>query len=100
KLSIFDLLVARLYKFINLRENWENSFEENERIKTYAQNNKRDTSIPYYFIQSLALHHGLSIKAREMLKIDDNILNSSTWDSLIRIVEEKVLIRLLDINEY
>ncbi len=100
KLSIFDLLVARLYKFINLRENWENSFEENDHIKTYAQNNKRDTSIPYYFIQSLALHHGLSIKAREMLKIDDNILNSSTWDSLIRIVEEKVLIRLLDINEY
>ncbi|CAL2085496.1 conserved protein of unknown function [Tenacibaculum sp. 190524A02b] len=100
KLSVFDLLVARLYKFINLRESWENAFDNSERIKKYALHNKRNTSIPYYFIQSLALHHSLSIKARDMLKINAEILNKNTWETIVSIVETKVLIRLLDINEY
>ena len=100
KLSIFDLLVARLYKFINLREKWEHAFDENEGLKKYAQNNKRDTSIPYYLIQSLALHNNLSVKARDILKINDSILNDSSWDDIIKVVENKVLVRVLDTNEY
>ena len=100
KLSIFDLLVARLYKFINLREKWEAAFDEYHSIQQYAHDNKRDTSIPYYFIQSLALFNGMSIKARDMLKIDDKILNNDLWDALVKKVDEDVLIRLLDINEY
>jgi uncharacterized protein with ParB-like and HNH nuclease domain len=100
KLSIFDLLVARLYKFINLREKWETAFDEHHSIQQYAHDNKRDTTIPYYFIQSLALYNGMSIKARDMLKIDDKILNEASWENLIKKVDEEVLIRLLDINEY
>ncbi len=100
KLSIFDLLVARLYKFLNLREEWEKSIDSNERIKKLAQNNKRDTQIPYYFIQALALHNGQSVKARDMLNIDDKILNQKNWLALIETIEKKALVRLLDINEF
>ncbi|MEM9078778.1 MAG: DUF262 domain-containing protein [Bacteroidota bacterium] len=100
KLSIFDLLVARLYKFINLRDKWEIAFDDSHNIQMYAHNNKRETSIPYYFIQALALSNGMSIKARDMLKIDDKVLNSDSWNNLIETVDEKVLIRLLDVNEY
>ncbi|RCW31374.1 DUF262 domain-containing protein [Marinilabilia salmonicolor] len=100
KLSIFDLLVARLYKYINLREKWEESFDAYHSLQEYSRNNKRDTTTPYYFIQSLALHHGMSIKARHMLKIDDNILNPTSWNTLIETADKNVLVRLLDVNEY
>ncbi len=38
KLSIFDLLTARLYKFINLRMEWENAFNEKYWLKQIAVN--------------------------------------------------------------
>jgi len=100
KLSVFDLLVARLYKFINLRTKWEEAFDNHYVIRKYVLDNKRDTSLPNYFIQSIALNNNLSIKARDMLKINDSILNKKSWNSLIKVVEKKVLIRLLDVNEY
>ena len=100
KLSIFDLLVARLYKFINLRTEWEEAYDNYDNIKIYSGKNIRDTQIPYYFIQALALKNGMSIKAREMLKINDKILNKKSWEELVELVNNKVLVRYLDINEY
>jgi len=99
KLSIFDLLTARLYKFLNLRTKWEESFANYENIKKIAENNKRDTTIPYYIIQSIALNNNLSIKARDMLKINENILNEEIWDSYIKTFDN-LLDRYLDKNEY
>lgn len=100
KLSIFDLLVARLYKFLNLRSVWEQAFDESENIKRYVLHNKRETQVPYYFIQALVLANGKSIKSRDMLGVDDRIINQSNWDKLINQIESNVLQRLLDINEY
>ncbi len=99
KLSIFDLLTARLYKFLNLRGKWEESFENYENIKKISVNNKRDTTIPYYIIQSIALNNGLSIKAREMLKINENILNENIWNMYVKKFDNFVN-RFLDKNEY
>lgn len=99
KLSIFDLLTARLYKFLNLRTKWEEAFDNYENIKKIASKNKRDTTIPYYIIQSIALNSNLSIKARDMLKIDENILNERTWDDYVQSFDN-FLNRYLDKNEY
>ncbi len=99
KLSIFDLLTARLYKFLNLREVWEESYENFDNIKKIALYNKRDTTIPYYIIQSIALNNGLSIKARDMLKINEHHLNKEVWDKYVKNFN-KFLNRYLDKNEY
>ena len=99
KLSIFDLLTARLYKFLNLREVWEDSYENFDNIKKIALYNKRDTTIPYYIIQSIALNSGLSIKARDMLKINEQHLNTQKWENYVKAFD-KFLDRFLDKNEY
>jgi hypothetical protein len=99
KLSIFDLLTARLYKFLNLREAWEKSFDKFENLKKIALNNKRDTTIPYYIIQSIALNSNLSIKARDMLKISEKELNLDKWNKYTNVFD-KFLNRFLDKNEY
>lgn len=100
KLSVFDLLTARLYKFLNLREEWEKSFDEHLNIQKFALNNKRDTTVPYYFIQAIALYEGLSIKARDMLKIDEKHINQKIWKETADVFNDTVLERLLDKNEY
>ncbi len=100
RLSVFDLLTARMYKFINLRMEWENAFEENYWIRKMAKDNKKNTKVPYYVVQGLALSNGMSIKAREMIKIDSTILNKETWDKAISVLENKVLKRLFDVSEY
>ena len=100
KLSVFDLLTARLYKFLNLREEWEESFDNYENIRNFALGNKRDTTVPYYFIQAIALYEGLSIKARDMLKIDKSHINQKIWAETAKIFDSTVLKRLLDKNEY
>lgn len=100
KLSVFDLLTARLYKFLNLREEWEKSFDQYSDIQTFALENKRDTTVPYYLIQAIALHNNLSIKARDMLGIDETHINQKIWESTAKSFNNHVLKRLLDKNEY
>jgi hypothetical protein len=100
KLSIFDLLTARLYKFINLRMEWENAFNERNWLKQIASNDIKNTKIPYYIIQGLALSKGISIKARDIIKIDSTILNKNTWQKAVEILESRILSRLFDVSEY
>jgi hypothetical protein len=100
KLSIFDLLTARLYKFINLRIEWENSFRENYLLKQIAFEDVKNTKIPYYIVQGLALSNDMSIKARDIIKIDSSVLNKSTWKEAVEVLEGKILPRLFDVSEY
>jgi len=100
KLSIFDLLTARLYKFINLRTEWESAFNEKYWLKQIASNDIKNTKIPYYIIQGLALSEGMSIKARDIMKIDSTILNKTSWKKAVEILENKILSRLFDVSEY
>jgi len=50
KLSIFDLLTARLYKFVNLRTEWERAYEEKYLLKQIASNDikKHKDSLLYH----------------------------------------------------
>jgi len=100
KLSIFDLLTARLYKFINLRTEWETAFDKKYWLKQIASNDIKNTKIPYYIIQGLALGKGMSIKARDIIKIDSTILNEESWENAMDILENKILSRLFDVSEY
>ena len=100
KLSIFDLLTARLYKFINLRTEWESAFNEKYWLKQIASNDIKNTKITYYIIQGLALSEGMSIKARDIMKIDSTILNKTSWKKAVEILENKILSRLFDVSEY
>jgi len=100
KLSIFDLLTARLYKFINLRTEWESAFNEKYWLRQIASNDIKNTKIPYYIIQGLALSKGMSIKARDIIKIDSTTLNKNSWQQAVEILEDKILNRLFDVSEY
>jgi len=99
KLSPYDLLVARLYKFIRLREEWEMVFNEKPNIKRLASR-VDNTNIPYSFIQALVLSNDKSIKSKDLIKIDDTLLNKDEWDRVVDLVENKVLPRILNINKY
>jgi len=100
KLSIFDLLTARSYKFINLRTEWESAFNVKYWLKQIASNDIKNTKIPYYIIQGIALSKGIGIKARDIIKIDSTTLNKETWEKAIEILENKILSRLFDVSEY
>jgi len=99
KLSTYDLLVARLYKFIKLREEWETVFNEKPNIKQLASR-VDDTNVPYSFIQALVLSNDKSIKSRDVIKIDDTLLNKEQWNKVVDLVEDKVLPRIFTINKY
>ena len=100
KLSIFDLLVARFYQFIKLREEWEKAVDEKINIRKYTAGDKRHVTVAYYFLQGMAMKNGMSIKARDMLNIDENTLNEDSWHQTVDVVETKVLPRYFDINDY
>ena len=100
KLSVFDLLTARLYKFVNLRTEWENAFNEKYLLRKLASNDVKNTKIPYYIIQGLALSKGMSTKARDIMRIDSTTLNEDTWKEAVEILESKILSRLFDVSEY
>lgn len=100
KLSMFDLLTARLYKFINLRTEWETAFNEKYWLRQIASDDIKNTKIPYYIVQGLALSKDMSIKARDIIKIDSTILNKKSWQKAVEILENKILTRLFDMSEY
>lgn len=103
KLSTYDLLVARFYKFIKLREEWERLFYDNNgyhNIKKLASNNVDETSVPFSFIQALALSKDKSIKDRDLIKLDSQTLNKQEWDRVVNIAENKVLNKLFERASY
>jgi hypothetical protein len=103
KLSTYDLLVARFYKFIKLREEWERLFDENNgyhNIKKLASNNVDETSVPFSFIQALALSKDKSIKDRDLIKLDSQTLNKEEWNRVVDVAEKKVLSKLFERGNY
>jgi hypothetical protein len=94
RLSVYDILNARIYKFIKLREVWENTFYNNEGIKKYA-NRIDNTDVPYSFIQALMLKHNKGIKSKEIIKYaNEQIINEKNWEEVVKIAEHEVIPRL------
>ncbi|WP_214495042.1 DUF262 domain-containing protein [Thermosipho sp. 1244] len=99
KLSTYDLLTARFYKFIKLREEWEMVFEKKPNIRRYALR-VDNTNVPFSFIQALVLSKGKSIKSRDLVKVDKDLLNKENWEKVVDIVENKVLSNLYQISNF
>ena len=100
RLSTYDLLVARMYKFIKLKEKWKEALSNNLYIAKLAENNEENTKIPYMIIQAIALSKGFGIKSRELIKIDEKILNEKEWNRAVDIFENKVLRIVFDRSKY
>jgi hypothetical protein len=103
KLSTYDLLVARFYKFIKLREEWKKLFDDNNsyyNIKKLASNNVDETSVPFSFIRALALSKDKSIMDKDLIKLDSQTLNKQEWDRVVNIAENKVLNKLFERESY
>lgn len=103
KLSTYDLLVARMYKFIKLREEREKLFKESnnyQNIKKLASFRIDSTDVPFSFIQALALSKEKSIKDRDLIRIDERALNKEEWNRVVEIAEKKALSRLFNIGSY
>ncbi len=94
QLSPFDLIVARVYKFIKLREKWNEAYENFHYIRELAKE-KENTKIPYMIIQAIALSEGYSIKSKDLINIDEKVLNEEKWNEAVDIFENKVLKALI-----
>ncbi len=90
KLSTYDILVARLYKFINLREEWEILFSDSKNyhnILKFASFEMENTKVPFSFIQALVLSKDKSIRDKVLIKLDEKNINKNEYKRVIEIAE-------------
>ena len=102
KLSTFDLLTAKSYnENFNLRKEREETYSNNNNIKSFSWGDWRDAKIWYYIIQSLYLSQWeTSLKANDILKnANENIINKELWNNAVDALEH-TLNKFSDIGEY
>lgn len=78
-LSVFDLLIARLYKYeIELKELWDSTVDEYQNVKRYY---KAIEKMPIYVLQSMSLCYDKtsSCKREDILNIYRNIYTDSNY---------------------
>jgi hypothetical protein len=78
-LSVFDLLIARLYKYdIELKDQWDATLEEYPDIKRYYRAVEK---IPIYILQTISLlyHPNSSCQREDILNIYRNIYVNSDY---------------------
>lgn len=78
-LSVFDLLIARLYKYeIELKELWDSTIDEYPNIKRYYKSVEK---IPIYVLQSMSLCYSesSSCKREDILNIYKNVYKDSEY---------------------
>lgn len=78
-LSVFDLLIARLYKYnIELKERWDATLAEYPYVKRFY---KVVEKIPIYILQAISLcyHHNSSCQREDILNIYRNIYDNPDY---------------------
>jgi hypothetical protein len=83
-LNVFDLLIARLYKFdIELKNIWDNTLESCPAIKRYYVDGKIN-KIPIYILQALSLYYSKTStsKRADILNIYSMIYNNNNDDRI------------------
>jgi len=81
-LSVFDLLIARLYKYnIELKKLWDTTLSNYSNIKRYYKNGRME-KIPIYILQALSLLYekNSSCKRSDILDIYSNIYEKTDRD--------------------
>ena len=77
KLSVFDLLIARLYRYdIRLRDLWDKTLEKYPNIERYS---RVIDKMPIYLLQAMSLFYekNSSCKRKDILDIYENVYSKS-----------------------
>ena len=99
RLSLYDLVVARVYKFIKLKDRWVEAYELNSNIRKLAED-VENTNIPFLIIQALALSKGLGVRYGDIIRIDEHVLNEASWNRAVNVLETRVLEMVFDTGHY
>jgi len=72
KLSVFDLLTARLYpQNINLRQLWESALSNHEHLGRFVGDDKKE-SYAVYALRALALYRGQDARAKRLINLSSD----------------------------
>ena len=93
-LNIFEILTAKFYKNVNLREKWKDARNANSQIDRFSKDEK-DTSLPIIILKAILLKKAMSEPVYEKLECKrKNLLEDLThldlskyWDSAIESFE-------------
>ena len=98
KLTVFDLLTARLYKYrdykINLHKWWENAIVENINLRELSQDSD---SYSVFALRFIALKRGLEVKSKTLINLKPDNFDED-WSKAIDYLE-KALSRIRSTNE-
>lgn len=95
RLSVYDLLTARLYKYgIDQHHLWERAVEENELLNQFSEGKPDDYGV--YVLRTIALMRGLDAKSKTIINFKPDDFESD-WQQAIAAIE-KALQRLTSTN--
>lgn len=96
RLSVYDLLTARLYKYgIDQHALWEKGVEDNELLNLFSEGKPDDYGV--FVLRTIALMRGLDVKSKTLINLKaDNY--ETDWQQAI-VYMEKALQRLTSTNE-
>lgn len=96
RLSVYDLLTARLYKYgIDQHQMWEKAVEENELLNQFSEGKPDNYGV--YVLRTIALMRGFDVKSKTLINFKpDNY--ETDWEQAIAFME-KALQRLTSTNE-
>ena len=87
RLSVFDLLTARLYpQNINLRQFWECALEEHEHLGRFVGDDKKE-SYAVYALRTLALYRGQDARAKRLINLSADGFESD-WQVVVNEMNE------------
>ncbi len=97
RLSVFDLLTARLYpQNINLRQLWESALEEHEYLGRFVGDDKKE-SYAVYPLRALALYRGQDARAKRLINLSGDGFEAD-WQVVIAQMNEAAK-RIASANE-
>ena len=96
RLSVYDLLTARLYKYgIDQHKLWEKAVEENELLNQFSGGKPDNYGV--YVLRTIALMRGLDVKSKTLINFEPENYEAD-WNQAIAFME-KALQRLTSTSE-
>lgn len=96
KLSVYDLLTARLYKDkIDLHHLWEQAVNEHHLLDEYSEGSPDEFGV--YVLRTVALLRGLDVKSRTLINLSPANFEAD-WKTAVRWME-KALERMTAVSE-
>ena len=95
KLSVYDLLTARLYKYnIDLHHLWEKAIDEHSVLNEYSERSSDEFGV--YVLRTISLMHGLDVKSKTLINLSPENFEKD-WKKAVQYME-KALERMTSIG--